>query len=331
MKSFNPEKDFKITPSEFSGTSRIVGVEKEDYMRGIILDSPEDLAQAFIVYNGGSVEGARATQNHDLDAIGEDHGSMAVGIALLGGAVLCSDTDAFATKLAEEAIFELKSSKRFHKGFDYTFNNFQKTSVDVRKVGDKYVLELSAAYVGSKPENRLAETLGKPMALVHSSAKGRLNVVDNLWFNVNLEDVLKNLPIPNDWHKRDYKKTINNLAQYIASGGYSGEEPEITFEHEGQKFSLNIGLDTDRYLRPEGGRYDSNYMQARGKFIVGGAWTTWDEEGNKLVEPRVVTPSIVLSVFQPGEKYLRPPAVIPKEMTAIKNARDYLIDIITPK
>lgn len=55
----NPEKECKTTPESFSEESKITNVETADYRRGIILDSPEEFGQALIVYNGGSVEGAR--------------------------------------------------------------------------------------------------------------------------------------------------------------------------------------------------------------------------------------------------------------------------------
>jgi len=318
----NPEKECKTTPESFSEESKITNVETADYRRGIILDSPEEFARALIVYNGGSVEGARATQNNLMGAVGDRGGGMGATLLLLGGA---RNADGFTERLTQEALSELQSSGRFHRSFDYDAmgTNFFKTTVNGKKVGDKYVLELNAAYVGSAPENKLAETLSKPMALVNSSAKGRLSVVDGWWFNVNLEDVLQGLPIS--------KKQLKGLPEYIASGGFSGERPEMTFEHEGQKFSLDIGLDADRYLRPEGGEHGSDYMQARGKNIVGGAWTTWAENGNDRLAPKVVQPAVVVSVSLPSERYSKPVAVTEDQMKVVQAARNYLADSIRAK
>jgi len=318
----NPEKECKTTPEIFSEESKITNVETADYRRGIILDSPEEFAQALIVYNGGSVEGARATQNNLMDALGNKGGGMGAVLLLMGGAM---NADGFTERLTQEALSELQSSGRFHRSFDYDAmgTNFFKTTVNGKQVGDKYVLELNAAYVGSAPENKLAETLSKPMALGSSSAKGRLSVVDGWWFNVNLEDVLNGLPIS--------KKQLKGLPEYIAPGGYSGERPEMTFKHEGQKFSLDIGLDADGYLRPEGGEHGSNYMQARGKNIVGGAWTTWAENGNDRIAPKVAQPAVVVSVSLPGERYSRPVAVTEDQMKVLQAARNYLADSIRAK
>jgi len=318
----DPEKECKTTPESFSEESKITDVETADYRSGIILDSPEEFAQALIVYNGGSVEGARATQNNLMDAIGDQGGGMGAALLLLGGA---RNADGFTERLIQEALSELQSSGRFHRSFDYDAmgTNFFKTIVNGKQVGDKYVLKLNAAYVSSAPENKLAEKLSKPMALVSSSAKGRLSVVDGWWFNVNLEDVLADLPIS--------KKQLKGLPEYIASGGFSGERPEMTFEHEGQKFSLDIGLDADRYLRPEGGEHGSDYMQARGKNIVGGAWTTWAENGNDRLAPKVVQPAVVVSVSLPSERYSKPVAVTEDQMKVVQAARNYLADSIRAK
>ena len=87
---------------------------------------------------------------------------------------------------------------------------------------------------------------------------------------------------------------------------------------------MAIGLGADKYLRPEGGEQGSEYMQARGKSIVGGAWTTWAENRNDKCEPRIVKPSLVCSVSLPGERYSRPSAVTSEEMKAVQGARDYL-------
>src|SRR3989344_6089378 len=112
----NPEKECKTTPESFSEESEITNVETADYRKGIILDSPEEFAQALIVYNGGSVEGARATQNNLMGAVGDRGGGMGATLLLLGGA---RNADGFTERLTQEALSELQSSGRFHRSFDY--------------------------------------------------------------------------------------------------------------------------------------------------------------------------------------------------------------------
>jgi len=325
MKIKNPEKECKTTPENFSAESKITNVETVDFRRGIILESPAELARALIVYSGGSVKKARATQNNLIDAVGNKGGGMGAALLLLGKA----NANDFTKKLTKEALSELQTNGKFYKSFDYDAmgTNFFKTSVNGKKVGDKYVLELYAAYVGSAPENELAEKLGKPMALIHSSLEERLSVVDDWWFNVNLENVLAGLPIS--------KEQLKSLPEYIVSRESSGKSSEITFEHQGQNFSFNVCLDAKTYLiKPEGGDSRSRYLQARGKFIVGGAWTIFSEDDKKIIPPTInpsALPAVMVSVSLLDERYSRQVAVTEDQMKAVQSARDYLADLIRTK
>ena len=233
----NPEKECKSTPEHFGGVSHIVNIEKSDYRRGIILDNLKEFGQAIIVYNGGAVPGARATQDNLTEAMGEQSGGLGVGLLLLAG---LKNSDGFTERLVNNALDSLKSNGRFHKSFDYDAmgTNFFKTTIDGRKAGKKYILELCAAYVGTEPEDKLAEKLQKPMALVSSSTAGKLSIVDDWWFNLNLKDALANLPI-----SEKQKKEANEWAKYFVSGGYQGKSPEFEFNHNSKKFTLSVGLE----------------------------------------------------------------------------------------
>lgn len=112
----NPEKECKKTPESFSGESKVTDIETADYRRGIILNSPEEFVQALIVYNGGSVDGTRATQNELMDAVGDRGGGMGAAFLLLGGAM---NADDFTKRLTQEALSSLQSRGRFHKSFEY--------------------------------------------------------------------------------------------------------------------------------------------------------------------------------------------------------------------
>lgn len=309
----NPEKECKATPANFSAESKITGVEAVDRRRGIILDSPEEFADALIVYNGGSVEKGRATQKNLMDSLGDQGGGMGAAFLLLGGAL---NADGFNERLKQEVLSELRSRGSFHRDFEYDAmgTNLFKTNVDGERIKNKYVLELCAAYVGSEPETNLARTLNKPMALVSAQAKARLSIVDYWWFNANLEDILEGLPIS--------KKHLKRLPEYIASRGFL-EMSEMTFKHNGQKFSIGIDLDSDKYLCPEDGERGSNYMQARGKNIVGGAWTHFSESGEEKILPKAVQPAVTISVSLPG-RYSKSLAVTSNQMEAVQSARDYL-------
>jgi len=323
MKSTNPQKDFKTTPTQFSETSRIIGTESEDYRSGVILDSPEEFKQALIVYSNGSVRGSRATQNKLMEGLGDKGGGMGAPLLILGGSM---NADGFTDRLTKEALSALNGSGRFNRSFDYDAmgTNFFKTTVDGKRVGDKYLLGLSAAYVGTEPERKLAETIQKPMGLARSSVKAKLSVVDDWWFNVNLEDALQNLPIPDE----QLDSCISHMNSGYSDRLYMEDPPVIEFEHNGNKFALDIGLDADKYLRPENAERGSEYIGVRENNVIGGAWTIYNESGNDRVDPRVINPSIVLSVSQPGDRYSRLPAVTEKEITTLQEARDHLANFL---
>ena len=336
VKITNPEKEYTKTPKSFSEESRIVSVDKEEYNKGIILDSPEEFGQAIIVYNDGQVQSSKATENRLYSDIAQGEGIPGADTpellkeSTLQGSFMSMSMELlvpdggskFAQNLASEAIKDLKSKGRFHRDFDYDAlgTKFFKTTISGNQIGEKYVLELNAAYVGDKPEGELAAVIKKPMALISSEAKGRLSIVDDWWFNLNLKDAVKNLPLSSK-----VLKNVGEWTKYLASGGYAGETPEFEFKHNGQKFALKLGLDVDRYLRPENGEYGSEYMQARGNSIVGGAWTTWAENGNDKIAPKAVQPSLVCYVSFPRKSYSKLPAVTPEEMEAVKSARDDLV------
>lgn len=315
----NPEKECQAVP-ELSQESAITGIETADCRRGIILDSPEEFAEALAAYSCGSVKGSRAAEKELLDDIGRQQGAMGVGLALLFGA---KNADGFTEMLIEEALSGLQSTGRYNRHIDYDGMGtvFFKTTVEGEKVGDKYVLELSAAYVGSAPESQLAEALGKPLALVNSRAKAVLSIVDGWWFNINLENILADLPVS--------RRQARKLTEYIASKGVSRNKPDFDFKHESQNFSLDIRLNADSYLRPENGECGSEYMQARGENIVGGAWANWSEDGNHRIDvPRLARPSVELYVSLYGDRYLKPAAVTESQIKAVQAARDYVAGFI---
>src|SRR3989344_5520396 len=312
----NPEKECAATPSTFSGKSVITEVKKEEHRSGIILDNDKEFAAALRMYSraGGS---ARAAKN---DLVREQEG-MAAAFMLYAEAMAGDHSDSFTEHLIQEALPTLEASGKFCRSIDYDGfgTNFFKTNVDGKKVDGKYILGLYSGSAGSKIEEELAVNIGKTLALVNTTVKGMLSVVDDWWFNVNLEEALTNLPIP---HRK-----LRGLPEYIASGGYRGKKQEITWKYENQKLILSIGLDANVNLMPEGGNYKSRYMQIRDKCIVGGAWTTW-ENGNKIA-PKAAQPAVGVAVSLPNANwYSSNPAVAEEQMRLLQSARDYLAGLL---
>ena len=193
----------------------------------------------------------------------------------------------------------------------------------MEKVEDKYVLGIIASYIGYKAEESLAETLKKPRALNNSYVEGVLSIVDDWWFNANLEDFLSVLNLS--------ERQIKKWADYIPRR--QGKRPKLTFKHQGQKFMLIVGLDVNRYLMPEIGKEDlPPYITARGKNIVGGSWEYFDEKGREIETPRVINPSIRISVTLPKfNRYGKMVIVDENEIAKVQEARDYIAGLLRDK
>jgi hypothetical protein len=320
----DPSSYFKETPKKFSGYSQVVGIEKQDYRSGIILENLEEVKTAIVVYGGGLVDKADATQMDLQNEVGKSHG--AEGLALLFMA--SRGKSGFADKLAEIAVTELSKKDTFRRSFDYDAmgTNFFKTSVSVDKVDDKYVLGMCAAYVGDEPEEDLAKVLKKTRALMRSEAKAKLSIVDDWWFNADLKSLLNPLKevstISDDDIKASIEKIVDSYRFY--------ERPEIKLPYEGKFFDLSIGLDAYKFLRPKVG---GEYLESRGTAIVGPSWTIFTDDGKDYAPARPKEFSLTLSVSpsDPKSRYSSNPIVNYKDMELTQKARDFVAEKIKVK
>jgi len=82
-------------------------------------------------------------------------------------------------------------------------------------------------------------------------------------------------------------------AKYLASGSYEGKKPSFPIRFKDGLFTLTLETDASRHLKPEGGDWKSAYLQTRKNYLVGGAWTGWNEEGTKLENPIIKQPHII--------------------------------------
>ena len=311
----NPEIEFERVP-QLTEESKMVSVERQEYRSGIILDSIEELEHAFRIYDGGCVESSKSTEDTLLENIKRDHGVLGVGVALMG---IEMGGKGFIDKLVDHATDSLKKTGGFHKHFDYDAlgTRFFKTSVGVDKVDGKYILELCAAYVGQEPEENLAKFIDKPRALLRADANAVMSIVDDWWFNINLEDAVRNVPF--------LKKRTSEADEWAAyfENPYNGwKSPKSSFKHNGNNFALVMGLNAHT-LRPENRDIEEYYIANRGKNIVGAAWKIF--EGNKQISPTPENPSVSFSVLLPSlDKYSRRLAVRAEDMKSVYVAIDYI-------
>jgi hypothetical protein len=299
------------TPKSFSEKSKILGVEPKDYCSGIILDNYDEIRHALTVHNNGIVDKSDETHvrmKKDIREVGGDYG---VGIMELAS-MMAGNPDRFVDGMMDEIISRLDEKRCFYRNYEYTFNNFNKTSVTVKGVDDKYVLELCAAYVLGEPERNLAKILNKPMGLNCSATKAKLSIVDGWWFNADLSELLRNLPIE--------KNDLRGVANYY-SDTFRERKPDIKVSFEGREFDLGISVDNEGYVRKPNG---VSYIEGRGLSIVGDAWATYAEDGNTKIPPTPKEAYLVVSV-SPSSKKTYDPAVKNDEIEMTHSVRDFLI------
>jgi len=130
--------------------------------------------------------------------------------------------------------------------------SFFKTTVEVEKIGGKYVLGISAAYVGDKPEIELAEALGKERALVGLGSKHFLTTLDSSWIGVDLDSVLKDGSL-----SATQLATLSRLSSGEIRSDYS---KPYTVEIDGVPIALSFSLGQEENYRPEVLRVRGNQL-----------------------------------------------------------------------
>ena len=313
--------EFKDVPESFSGFSKLLEVKNEDYHSGIILPSLEEVEIALRIFNGerSHDSAAMATQNQlEKDTLRH---SGPVGFMILKQAEpkISESQEGIVDRTMKEAKKRLSGKFGYHDAFDYDAmgSNFFKTSVSIESVGDKFILGLNAAYVGKKPEDELAKAINYPQVLRRSEAILKMDIVDGWWFNVNLEEILKDTGME--------KQTILDLASLADSGARCmGNEIKPMFEYKGKTFRMGININCHTYAEVRHGKKteQKKFLTTEGTRIIGPAWKVFTSDG----EPKPV--DIELGLFHSGEG--NPETLIDRQyFLAMIEARNYIAEKIT--
>lgn len=318
MVVINPEEVYEVVP-QLDAFSRILIVDKDERYSGLILDDLKDLTKALDVYNSGMLPSARATQDNLMESIVPNRDQMSGLMLLMMGH---ENSDRFMDKFLSRLIVGVSDSGYYKESFDYDAHgtNFFKTTVEAKKVQDKYLLNLHAAYVGSKPQHDLAAKLGKKEALIRADSSAVLSIVDEWWFNIDVANLLK----PLDFIPPKNKKAI---IDYYLNDDASRDGCVFPLEHNKTWYDVDVYFKIDSWLRPKDkdGHYTDNpYFEARDNCVVGGAWATYNEEDTGLCEPRPLNPSLVVSVSLPGDEFDKTPIVHQEEMDNMLELRNDL-------
>jgi hypothetical protein len=213
---FIPEEHFRDVPESFSTESQITGVESRVNTNGIILDNLKEVEHVLRIHNDERTVmplSSLATTMGLVKDIHADAGPMGAGLVLLAGDTMLKGRDFVGTMMAE-AKGNLATKGEYRRSYDYDAmgSNFLKTSVNIRRVEDKFVLNIGAAYVGNKSEAELAVLLGRPIALSSVNIDISMSVVDDWWYNLSLPKVLGDI----GYFDPNFEPTWQQLSQVLA-------------------------------------------------------------------------------------------------------------------
>jgi hypothetical protein len=161
--------ELPVNTARLVGQERaITGVEISQYESGIPLKGWESVKNALNIFASGASRGSRATEQHQMQAVGESMGGFAAAFYAVAAPHMSGGSSSFVEKMLQEAEPAVQSRGRWSRSYDYDGQgSFFKTTVEVNRADKKdgYILQLNAAYVGNQVEEGLAEALGAERGL----------------------------------------------------------------------------------------------------------------------------------------------------------------------
>ena len=243
--------------------SRVISSELTQYEDGIVFEKLEHVAAALIMYAGGFTQSSTATHDRLLEDMQRSYleaGVNDITIVKTGPRLRVQDPQVIDLKrlrdcvkkgsLVEKLIVEvMKSSGNYSQSFDYDAmgSAFFKTSVNVQKIDDKYVLSLNATYVGEKPEIELAQVLERERGLISVSSRHQLTPTTQDWISIDVDMALRN--------GRLTSEQINALTRISAEELSSNEG--FVIEMDKMPIHLSLGIRQEE-------NYQADVLRAKG-------------------------------------------------------------------
>jgi len=235
-----------------SRLSRVISSEPTQSERGIIFDKLEDLAAALGMYDMGLTRSSTATRDRlYADMWKEDHPNLGVDdpsifrttpkAKLISLGEVINRTKGSLVENLISAV--MNSGGNYRQSFDYDGMGtaFFKTSVEVERIDGKYVLSLCAAYVGDKPEEELAQTLGRERGLVRVSASHQLTSIAQDWIGVDVSKAMKG-----------GKLTLEQIDDLIrSSAGESQSFRDFIVKIDNMPLKLSFGIGEEENYKPD--------------------------------------------------------------------------------
>lgn len=331
--------------------SSIVSTEVTQYESGIPLKGWESVNAALDTFASGKSRGSRATEQHQLKAIGESYGGFAAAFYSLEAPHMGGGGNSFVKRMLEEAQPSVASRGRWSRSYDYDGQgSFFKTTVDINRVGkeDNYILQLNAAYVGNQVEEGLAENLGVERGVSWKNVEVVFEPEGNQ-FKIDFEQVAGKLTdvvgeLQPSSTKAGEKKT--GLAGIFGSrGGKRGTEvsgktiaeqlmrvdkygdsegPFVLGTKDGVEVTVGLGRAGRRFEWKDGVKSEDKW-RADGAVITGPLDTDYRDES------KLIPPSISISIRpQSEDKYSRLPAVDPKVKATMNDLTQRISSAFSP-
>lgn len=268
---------------------KVTNVKVEHYNRGIPLKGWKSVRIALITYSQGHTASSQATRDNLIAATAQVGGAMGLGIYSLFDHARGS-ASSFVMEMLEEAESALKSRDSWSRHYDYDgVGIFHKTSVDISildRKEDLYMLEVSAAYVGTKPEAGLAEELGIPQALRRYSVIVQVRPEDATHFAFDFGEILQAL--------KGVLNINSNIGKEVAKHFVTGDrfhdaKPWPVYLDEIVNVTLGTGRVENRFVYDEPGKARDTWT-VDGSILHGLLDSSYEDQSKK--EP----PTFILTI-----------------------------------
>lgn len=269
---------------------KITNVTVEHYDRGIPLKGWDSVKSALNLYASGRTSSSRATEENQMQAIGQTSGALGLGLYLFAAPHMQGAGNQFVDRMLEEAESALNGRDHWSRHYDYDgMGVFFKTSVEISILDRKeelYMLEINAAYVGTKPEAGLAKELGIPQALRRYSVIVQVRPEDATHFDFDFGEILQAL--------KGVLKINPNIGEEVARHFVTGDRfhdarPWPVYLDEIIGITLGPGRVENRFVYDEPGKAHDTWT-VDGSVLHGLLDTSYKDKSKK--EP----PTFILTI-----------------------------------
>lgn len=277
---------------------KVTNVTVDHYSRGIPLKGWKSVRIALLTYSKGQTASSRATQDNQVAAMTQVGGAMGLGIYALFEQARGPESS-FVMEMLKEAESALKNRDSWARHYDYDgVGIFHKTSVDISildRKEDLYMLEISAAYVGTQPEIDLAEQLGIPLALQRYSVIVQVESEDETHFAIDFGQIM---PAISKLYANNKRDSGQEIASHFMSGDkYHDPKPWPLYIDEKTSFTLAPGRVEQRFVYEKPGEPIDTW-ENEGSILRGLLDTSYEDRSKK------VPPSFVLTLTNKQTDYL---------------------------